>query len=125
MDDTSIPGGRMRGLLFTVLRKVVTLAVVGLVFGWLYDRALPWAYPPEKPVGFNYGVLHGAMMPIALPTLLMGKDVTIFDGNNSGRGYKIGYICGINLCGLIFFGLAFYRPNRTGPPTSASFDKSQ
>jgi hypothetical protein len=125
MDDSNVPRRRMRGFMFTVLRKAVTLVIVGLVFGWLYDRAMPWAYPPERPVGFNYGVLHGAMMPIALPTLLMGKDVTIFANNNSGRGYKIGYICGINLCGLIFFGLAFYRPARAVPPTSANFDKPQ
>jgi hypothetical protein len=70
-------------------------------------------------------MLHGALMPIALPTLVMGKDVTIYANHNSGRGYKIGYICGINLCGLIFFGLAFWRPRRVALPTSANFDKSQ
>ena len=35
-------------------------------------------------------------MPMALPSLVMGMDVDIFAGNNSGRPYKIGYICGIN-----------------------------
>jgi hypothetical protein len=125
MDDTSVPRSRVRGILISVLRKAVTLVVVGLVFGWLYDRAAPWAYPPDRPVGFGYGMLHGAMMPIALPTLVLGKDVTIFANNNTGRIYKIGYICGINLCGLVFFGLAFWRPRRDLPPTSTTFDKSQ
>lgn len=104
-----------------VLRKVVILVVVGFLFGILYDWASPWAFPPREPVGFGYGMLHGAMMPIALPTLVLGKDVAIYDNNNSGRLYKIGYICGINLCGLIFFGAAFYRPKP--PLTSTSFDK--
>jgi hypothetical protein len=124
MDDTSLPPRRLRHFAMLLLRKLLALVVVGLIFGWLYDWATPWAYPANRPVGFNYGVLHGAMMPISLPTLVMGKDVTIYANNNSGRGYKIGYICGINLCGLIFFGLAFYRPKRVAP-TSASFDKSQ
>ncbi len=48
-------------------------------------------------------------MPVALPTLLMGRDVAIFAPNNDGRGYKIGYILGINLCGLVFFGTAMRR----------------
>jgi hypothetical protein len=40
----------------------------------------------------------------------MGHDAAIYAPNNSGRGYKIGYICGINACGLIFFGMAFWKP---------------
>ena len=125
MDDTSLPRRRLRRFAIIVLRKLLALVVVGLIFGWLYDWASPWAYPVNRPVGFSYGMLHGAMMPIALPTLVMGKDVTIYDNNNSGRNYKIGYICGINLCGLVFFGLAFWRPKRDAPLTSANFDKSQ
>jgi hypothetical protein len=125
MDDTTVPKNRLRSIMITVLRKLVTLVILGWLFGILYDWALPWAYPAGRPVGFSYGVMHGAMMPIALPTLVMGKDVTIFAANNSGRPYKIGYICGINLCGLVFFGLAFYRPKCAAPPTSATIDKSQ
>ena len=49
-------------------------------------------------------------MPLALPSLLLGKNVDIFESNNTGRPYKIGYICGINVCGLTFFGPLFWRP---------------
>ncbi len=123
MNDT-VPARRRSSWPVLVLRKIVTLVVLGFVFGVLYDWALPWAYPPRQTVGFGYGVLHGAMMPISLPTLLLGKDVSIYDSDNSGRGYKIGYICGINMCGLVFFGAAFYRPK--GPaPTSTNSDKPQ
>jgi len=55
---------------------------------------------------------HGALMPMALPALLMGRDVEIYAKNNSGRVYKLGYIAGINLCGLVVFGGAFWRPAR-------------
>jgi len=49
-------------------------------------------------------------MPVALPGLLMGKDLPIYAPVNSGRLYKLGYIAGINLCGLLFFGVLFRRP---------------
>ncbi len=90
--------------------KAVTLLVLGLAFGWGYDWAAPRFYGPERVPGFPVGVLHGALMPVALPSLLMGKDVPIFAVNNTGRAYKLGYIAGINLCGVLFFGVAFRRP---------------
>lgn len=105
-----------------ILRKVVTLAVATVVFGWLYSWASPWAFPPNRVVGFGYGLLHGAMMPISLPSLVVGHNVPIYDDHNSGRIYKIGYICGVNICGLIFIGPLFYRPRNV---TSTSSDKSQ
>jgi hypothetical protein len=63
---------------------------------------------------------HGACMPMALPALLMGRDVSIYSELNTGRGYKLGYIAGINLCGLVFFGGTFWRSKRAPQPVSAS-----
>lgn len=94
--------------------KITTLILLGLAFGWGYGWAAPRFYGPERIPGFKLGVLHGALMPVALPTLLMGKDVPIYATNNSGRIYKIGYIAGINLCGMVFFGSAFWRPRNPG-----------
>jgi len=91
---------------------VLRLVIVGLLLGWFYGWASPWAYPKDKKLGFPYGALHGALMPLALPSLVMGQDVSIFAANHNGRPYKIGYICGINLCGLIVFGSAFARHRR-------------
>ncbi len=93
-----------------ILRKAVTLAVVTVAFGWLYSWASPWAHSQTRPAGFGYGLLHGAMMPLSLPSLVIGRDVPIYDTNNSGRSYKIGYICGVNICGLVFIGPLFWRP---------------
>lgn len=59
------------------------------------------------PAGFGRGVWHGAIMPFALPKLLAGQNVAIYAVSNTGRTYNLGYITGINLCGLIFFGLLF------------------
>ena len=102
-------------------RKILALVVVTVVFGYFYSWASPWAFPQTRTAGFAYGILHGALMPIALPSLLLGRDVPIYDTENSGRFYKVGYICGINLCGLAFFGSLFWRPRN---PTGTSSGKS-
>jgi hypothetical protein len=94
------------------LKKAVIFAVTMLLLGWFYARASPLGYPKERTLGFSYGALHGALMPMALPSLVMGQNVEIFAANNSGRPYKIGYIVGINLCGLVVFGSAFWKPKR-------------
>jgi len=91
--------------------KLVWLVVVGSVMGFCYQRAIPRIYRPETKAGFWLGTVHGMLMPVALPNLLAGQDVPIFATNNSGRIYKLGYIAGINLCGLIFFGVPF-RPQK-------------
>lgn len=101
------------------LRKTVLFVAVAIAMGWLYGWASPRVFPKTEPLGFGYGILHGALMPMALPSLVIGLDVDIFAANNSGRHYKIGYICGINLCGLIFFGSVFWKPGRKqkSPPS--------
>jgi len=65
-----------------------------------------------RAAGFPRGVVQGALMPMALPNLLFGKDVTIYSANNTGVGYKLGYTAGVNVCGAIFFGFFFVRVNR-------------
>ena len=109
--ESTVKSSRARKLLI----KAVTLVLTGLLFGFGYDWAAPRFYGSDHPPGFRLGVLHGALMPTALPSLLLGRDVPIFASNNPGRIYKIGYIAGINFCGLIFFGLAFARPRKPGP----------
>jgi hypothetical protein len=93
-----------------LVRKAVTLILLGLLLGYAYDWAVPRLYNADRAAGFRLGVLHGALMPVALPSLLLGKDVPIYATTSTGRIYKLGYIAGINLCGLLFFGTAFRRP---------------
>ncbi len=107
---------RYRRLATFILRKVLSLVVAGLLLGWGYQWAAVRLYQPERTAGFWLGTVHGGLMPAALPSLLIGKNVPIFAGNNTGRTYKLGYITGINLCGLIFFGLAFRKPKAASTP---------
>jgi hypothetical protein len=51
-------------------------------------------------------------MPMAMPNLLVGRDVSIYSANNTGLSYKLGYTSGVNGCGAIFFGVVFWRFNR-------------
>jgi len=111
-----------RRLVKFILGKAATLALVTVVFGWLYSWAAPWAYAKNHTAGFAYGMLHGALMPLSLPSLVIGRDVPIYDDDNAGRIYKIGYICGVNICGLLFIGPLFWRPRSV---TSTSSDKSR
>jgi len=106
------PPGRRASWVKRLVVKVVSLVILGLVFGLGYDWAAPRLYGPERVTGFPLGVAHGALMPVALPTLLMGNDVPIYTSSPAGRPYKLGYIAGINLCGLLFFGVAFWQPKR-------------
>jgi hypothetical protein len=94
------------------IRKIATFLIASVLVGWFYGWSSPRAFPKNKVFGFGYGMLHGALMPLALPSLLLGEDVQIFAPDNSGRLYKIGYICGVNVCGLAFFGPLFWRPKR-------------
>ena len=104
----NILGYSIRNILLGALR----LVLISVVLGWLYAWGSPKVYPLEGKLGFGHGCLHGALMPMALPSLVMGNNVEIFAANNSGRGYKLGYIIGINVCGLVFFGSAFWSPKK-------------
>jgi hypothetical protein len=95
-----------------VVVKATVLTLLGLFLALGYGWAKPRFYRPERVAGFGVGMLHGALMPMALPTLLIGEDAPIYAPNNAGRIYKLGYIAGINLCGLLFFGFAFRRPRK-------------
>lgn len=63
-----------------------------------------------RPIaGFARGVLQGALMPAAMPNLLVGRDVMIYSVNNNGLFYKLGYTMGVNACGAAFFGMFYWR----------------
>ena len=101
---TSIP----RSLLKEVMMKIVILILLGALLGLCQGWAATRLYSPTRLAGFHTGVVEGALMPAAMPSLLMGKDLPIYAPNNEGRPYNIGYIFGINCCGTLFFGVGFW-----------------
>lgn len=94
-----------------ILLRVTLIILVTYGFGWALNRSATRSEGREA-AGFGRGMLHGALMPGALPTLLLGQDVVIYANHNSGRLYKLGYTCGVNACGAFFFGSFYWRLNR-------------
>ena len=93
------------------LRLASFLAFAALI-GAVLNRVSVSLDQDARPAGFTRGVLQGALMPMSLPNLLVGRDVTIYSQNNTGVGYKLGYTTGVNGCGALFFGVVFWRLNR-------------
>jgi hypothetical protein len=90
-----------------VVRKVLQFFAMALLMGWLAGAAVRWDGQLAEAPGFFRGMLHGAIMPMAWPTLLAGQEQEIYATRNSGRVYKLGYSMGVNACGLVFFGFTF------------------
>lgn len=103
-DKAALPGW-----LITLFKRATVLIVAGFAISWVLNRAERALEHRHELAGFAHGVLQGALMPIALPNLVLGKDVTIYAEHNTGRPYKIGYTMGVNGCGLVFFGFFFWR----------------
>jgi hypothetical protein len=108
-DAPKVPLTPLARKLLRVLRALVTIVVLGVVIGWLLNMAAGALEKRREPAGFIHGVIQGALMPAAMPNLIVGKDVAIYSPNNTGRTYKLGYTVGVNGCGLIFFGCFFWR----------------
>jgi hypothetical protein len=95
-----------------IIGRVIGIVVLALAVGWTINRIGHSISESPKPAGFARGLLQGALMPMALPNLLVGKDVAIYTQNNTGVNYKLGYTAGVNGCGTIFFGFFFWRLRR-------------
>jgi hypothetical protein len=95
-----------------LLARLLYVLLLALAIGWALKRVSVMINESAHPAGFAQGLVQGAMMPCALPNLLVGVDVPIYARNNTGRTYKLGYTVGVNGCGAIFFGIFFWRLNR-------------
>lgn len=94
------------------LRAVAAAVAVALFVGWFSGTAMRLDARIRTPPGFARGLLHGALMPLAWPGLLTGRDQEIYAQANLGRTYKLGYSLGVNVCGAVFFGWFFGRVRR-------------
>jgi hypothetical protein len=92
-----------------IIVRLAVLVCLAALLGWFLNHVAAGMQKTARPAGFARGMLQGALMPMALPNLLVGKDVTIYSENNTGVSYKLGYTAGVNLCGAIFFGFLYFR----------------
>jgi hypothetical protein len=100
---------RCRG---SILVRVASIVLLAFTIGWTLNRLAIRLERSHRPAGFARGLLQGAMMPAAMPNLLIGHDVAIYSANNNGVFYKLGYTMGVNGCGAVFFGFFYWRLNR-------------
>lgn len=95
-----------------IATRVVTILLLAAAVGWTLNHISASLQHNPDPAGFRRGMIQGALMPMAMPNLLFGKDVTIYSTNNTGITYKLGYTAGVNTCGAIFFGFFFWKVSR-------------
>ena len=96
----------------SIIYRVGFILVVAFMIGLLLNKISAHFEHDTRPAGFFRGMLQGALMPMSMPNLLFGKEVTIYSLRNTGLTYKLGYTLGTNTCGAIFFGLFFWRLTR-------------
>jgi hypothetical protein len=94
------------------LRTIALFVAVAGGIGWTLNRTEQALDHDPAPAGLGRGLLHGALMPLALPNLLIGRDVPIYAVHNTGVSYKLGYTAGVNACGALFFGFFYWRLHR-------------
>jgi|KBSMisStandDraft_5_1062788.scaffolds.fasta_scaffold1187859_1 hypothetical protein len=99
-----------------IVVRVASFLLVAAVIGGVLNRVAASMDRNARPAGFGRGVVQGALMPMSLPNLLAGRDITIYSANNTGVPYKIGYTTGVNACGALFFGIVFWRFSRLRRP---------
>ena len=92
--------------------RIFWILLLATIIGWTLKRIAATMERTSQPAGFGQGMIQGALMPMAFPNLLVGRDLTIYAQNNTGLTYKLGYTAGVNACGALFFGSAFWRWNR-------------
>lgn len=92
--------------------RLAVIILVAMCLGTIPSRLSTLLDRQSRPAGFAMGMLQGAVMPMALPNLVLGRDVPIYSDNNTGVLYKLGYTSGVNVCGALFFGFLFWRLNR-------------
>jgi hypothetical protein len=95
-----------------IIYRVAFIVAMAFTIGLVLNKISAHYEHDPQPAGLFRGMLQGALMPMSMPNLLLGKDVIIYSQNNTGRSYKLGYTLGTNTCGAIFFGLFFWRFSR-------------
>ena len=92
-------------------KKLILLGLMLIVLLAVISSCAPGdgANSAEHPAGFFSGIWHGWIAPVTLVISLFSKDITIYEVNNVGFWYNLGYYMAI-ISG--FGGLALSRKKR-------------
>ena len=95
-----------------IIFRIACLVALAFLIGLALNKISAKFERERRPAGFLRGMIQGALMPMSMPNLLVGKDVNIYSARNTGTKYKLGYTVGTNTCGALFFGVFFWRFSR-------------
>ena len=95
-----------------IMLRIAGIVLLAYLIGSVLSEISISLHKQPSPAGFGRGIVQGALMPLALPNLLVGRDVSIYAERNDGVPYKLGYTAGVNGCGVVFFGMLFWRLKR-------------
>ncbi|MBE0600365.1 MAG: hypothetical protein IH607_01150 [Firmicutes bacterium] len=92
-------------------KKLLLVALMMVILAALLTSCAPGdgANTAENPAGFFTGIWHGWIAPVTLIVSLFNKNIGIYEVNNVGFWYNLGYYMAI-ISG--FGGLAFSRKKR-------------
>ena len=92
-------------------KKLLLLGLLLVILVALLASCAPGdgANTPEHPAGFFSGIWHGWIAPVTLVISLFSKNIGIYEVNNVGFWYNLGYYMAI-ISG--FGGLALSRKRR-------------
>ena len=91
--------------------KIIALTVISLALGFAQGWASSRYYQPDYVAGFQRPA-GGCAHARRVAGIVDGARSADLRAEQSGRGYKIGYILGLNICGTFFFGIGFWQPRR-------------
>ena len=77
--QVAAPARLSKAKLITI--KIIVLTAFALALGFVQGWASSRCYKPDHVAGFHMGLLHGMLMPAALPGLLLGQDLPIYAPN--------------------------------------------
>jgi hypothetical protein len=112
MTSATIEAGTAKRPRWSVATRLASIILLAFAIGWVLNQVSRRLEASQRPAGFTRGLLQGALMPAAMPNLLVGRDVAIYTENNTGVFYKLGYTLGVNACGALFFGMFYWRIKR-------------
>lgn len=78
----------MKKLLLLLLAVLLLASLVSCVPG-------DGKHTEDKPAGFFFGVWHGWIAPISLIWGIFDKDIRLYEVNNSGWAYDLGFYLAI------------------------------
>lgn len=88
-------------------RKTVLMIIAIILLAGLVTSCIPGdgKNTPEEPAGFFWGIWHGWVAPISLIVSIFKPGISIYEANNSGFWYDLGFYMAI-ISGFGGLGLA-------------------